>query len=129
MGPDESDKKENKWPDDFLDRSSKSLAGFAQRAWPPSRDFVNRFLSQAPISKWGKILLIAGLCIAAYYLFIYSTIVSRGRLTEFGYLPINYVYSANRLQNRELGAIAGMIMAALGALILVIENKIPSDRS
>ncbi len=71
----------------------------------------NSFRSMPYLSKWGRILLIAGLLVAGYFLFAYDTTGGSS------------IHNLALLQNRTLGSIAGMIMAAVGAIMIVIDAK------
>lgn len=93
---------------------------------------TTRPASGNPFAMVGILLLIAGLCVAAYFFFVYDTTVT----TEFVYVPgVSYrgegphlvggdrVHNIGLQQNRQLGCIAGIIAAAVGIVLLALHTK------
>jgi hypothetical protein len=64
---------------------------------------------------WNRILLGVGLVVATLFLFAYDTSVDAGYLGR--------IHNLGLQQNRTLGAIAGMIMAAVGGIWMIVERK------
>jgi hypothetical protein len=75
---------------------------------------------RTPMVFWGRLLLIVGGCLAGFFLFIYDTTVSSG---------YGEVHNLGLQQNRTLGSVAGMIMAAVGAILLALDKRPPNERS
>ena len=125
--------------EDWINRWSRNVAIAVQRAWPPTRDWIDRWYWKTVIAarrwwrrpmsltKWGQILLSVGLFIACYFLFVYDTTVADNEKfdTPFGRFGGGRFHNLGLQQNRMLGSIAGMIMAAVGAIMVVIDKKIP----
>jgi hypothetical protein len=65
-----------------------------------------------PLTGWGWVLIIGGLCVAAFFLFLYDTTV---------YADGRHVHNIGLQQNRTLGAVAGMIAAAVGAIMVALD--------
>ena len=108
-----------------------------RKAWPPAREWTKHqleelardaheewriakhrwayFRSMSPLSKYGRLLLVAGLILAGFFLFFYDT--TGGRIGEAR------IHNIGLLQNRMLGSIAGMVMAVVGAILLVADAK------
>ena len=72
-----------------------------------------------PMALWGWIVLIGGLCVAGFFLILYDTSV----LTTGG----ERVYNTGLQQNRTLGCVAGMIAAAIGAVMVIVDAKTSHD--
>jgi hypothetical protein len=82
---------------------------------PPSRA-NNEPLFEKPLTVWGSILIIGGLCVAGFFLFRYDTSTDS---------PAGRIINLGIQQNRMLGCLAGMVAAAVGAVMVAIDAKMP----
>jgi hypothetical protein len=73
-----------------------------------------------PLTVWGWILIIGGLCVACFFGLIYDTTVS----TTFFEADAR-IHNMGLQQNRMLGCIAGLIAAAVGIVMVAIDAKLP----
>ena len=78
------------------------------------------------LTPWGWTFIIGGLCVACFFLFIYDTTVYTHSeyIRGLGRFGGNRVHNIGLQQNRTLGSIAGMIAAAVGAVMVVVDAKI-----
>lgn len=92
-------------------------------SWPPPEPFESLpqpsvSVDTKPLTTWGWVLIFGGLCVAGFFGLLYDTSVYGGG---------ERVHNIGLQQNRMLGCIAGIIAAAVGALMVAIDAKM-SDR-
>lgn len=91
-----------------------------------SLERTSRASPRGPLTILGWLLLVGGLCVAAYFFFVYDTTVSTQStyIPGYGGLGGGRVHNIGLQQDRLLGCIGGMIAAVVGAAILIVESKL-----
>jgi len=100
-----------------------------QEAASGSSRAIARASPKGSLTILGSLLLVGGLCVAAYFFFVYDTTVSTQStyIPGYGALGGGRVHNIGLQQDRQLGCIGGLIAAAVGAVMLIVESKIHSS--